>query len=177
MTTTGGAADYCGDGSVVEHGHPQDEDGIPMNNAAEVSLDSLRDTYAMHTLFRRELSLAPGLVRGVADEDADRARVICEHLDLVITSLTGYHESRHDCGCLGREVPGRVTRPAEGDHARLHQVLDLVMTLARTWRASAAALDAKPLAVSIEQLALLLNDYMARLEEAILWPRTASVAS
>jgi hypothetical protein len=148
-----------------------------MDNVADVSLDRLRDTYAMHTLFRRELSLAPGLVRGIADEDAARTRIVCEHLDLVITSLTGYHESRHDCDCLGRETPGHVARPADGDHARLRQVLDLVTSLVRAWQASAAALDAKPLAVALEQLALQLNDYMARLEEAMLWPRTASVAS
>jgi hypothetical protein len=148
-----------------------------MDTTADVSLDSLRDTYAMHTLFRRELSLAPGLVRGIADEDAARTRLVCEHLDLVITSLTGYHQTRHDCGCFSPDDHGHLTRPAEGDHARLHQVLDLVRTLVRTWRASAATLDAKPLAIALEQLALLLNDYMARLEEAILWPRTASVAS
>jgi hypothetical protein len=148
-----------------------------MDKAADVSLDGLRDTYAVHTLFRRELSLAPGLVRGIADEDAARTRLVCENLDLVIALPTGYHESRHDCGCRGREDPGHVTRLAEGEHDRLHQVLDHVTTLMRAWRASAAALDAKPLAVTLEQLASLLNDYMARREEAILWPRTASVAS
>jgi hypothetical protein len=148
-----------------------------MGKAADVSLDGLRDTYAVHTLFRRELSLAPGLVRSIAGEDAARTRLVCEHLHLVITFLTGYHESRHDCGCLGHENPGHVARPAEGEHARLRQVLDHVTTLMRVWRASAATLDAKPLAVALEQLALLLNDYMARWEEAILWPRTASVAS
>jgi hypothetical protein len=148
-----------------------------MDKAADVSLDGLRDTYAVHTLFRRELGLAPGLVRDITGEDAARTRLVCEHLDLVITFLTGYHESRHDCGCLSHEDPGHVTRPAEGEHARLHQVLDHVTTLMRAWRASAAALDAKPLAIALEQLALLLNDYMARREEAILWPRTASAAS
>jgi hypothetical protein len=150
---------------------------MAMDQAADVSLHSLRDTYAVHTLLRRELSLAPGLVRGIADEDAARTQLVCDHLDLIITFLAGYHESRHDCGCLGREDPCHVTRPAEAGHPGLRQALDDVTMLMGAWRLSAAALDAKPFAVALEQLALLLNDYMARREEAILWPRTASVAS
>jgi hypothetical protein len=135
-----------------------------MDKAADASLDGLRDMYAVHTLFRRELSLAPGLVRGIADEDAVRTRRACEHLDLVITLLTGYHKSQPAAG-------------EHAEHARLHRVLDHVTTLVRAWRGSGAALDAKRLAVALEQLALLLNDYLARQEEAILWPRTASVAT
>ena len=140
----------------------------------------LRDMYATHTLFRREFGLAAGLVRDVTEEDTRRTRLACEHLDLIMTLLTTHHHSHDACERPSPAYPGQpgvAARPAEAEHASLHRLIDHICALIEAWRSSASSFDAKPLAAALEQLALLLNDHMARREEAILWPRTASLAS
>ena len=76
-----------------------------------------------------------------------------------------------------REVRHVRLEHAEAEHARLHQLTDHITALIHQWRTSASSLHAKQLAAALEQLTLLLNDRMARREETILWPRTASLAS
>jgi hypothetical protein len=150
-----------------------------MDNEADEAL-SLRDMYATHTLFRREFALAPRLVRDVTEEDPYRARLVCEHLDLIMTLLMTHHQAQDTCDWPTPPDPGQpgtVIRLAEPEHARLHQLTDHTTTLIHQWRTSASSLHAKQLAAALEQLTLLLNDRMARHEETILWPRTASLAS
>jgi Hemerythrin HHE cation binding domain len=149
-----------------------------MDKEADEALN-LRDMYATHTLFRREFALAPRLVRDITEEDPRRARLVCEHLDLIMTLLMIHHQGQDTCDWPSPPEPGQpaVTRLAEPEHARLHQLTDHITTLIHQWRTSASTLHAKQLAAALEQLTLLINDRMARQEETILWPRTASLAS
>jgi hypothetical protein len=149
-----------------------------MDKEADEALN-LRDMYATHTLFRREFALAPRLVRNVTDEDPRRTQLICEHLDLIMTLLTTHHQAQDTCDWPSPPDPAQpaLTRPAEAEHARLHHLTDHTTTLIHQWRTSASSLHAKQLAAALEQLTLLINDRMARREETILWPRTASLAS
>ena len=151
-----------------------------MDKEADEALGSLRDMYATHTLLRREFGLAPGLVRDVAEEDARRVGLVCEHLDLIMTLLTIHHQSQDACELSSPPDPGRsgtVVRLTEGEHGRLHRAIDHASTLIEAWRTSASSMDSKPLAAALEYLTLVLNDHMTRREERILWPRTASLAS
>ena len=151
-----------------------------MDKEADEALGSLRDMYATHTLLRREFGLAPGLVRDVAEEDARRVGLVCEHLDLIMTLLTIHHQSQDACELSSPPDPGRsgtVVRLTEGEHGRLHRAIDHASTLIEAWRTSASSMDSKPLAAALEYLTLVLNDHMTRREEKILWPRTASLAS
>jgi hypothetical protein len=141
-----------------------------MDTAANMPAADLRDMYAMHTLFRREFGLAPDLVRDVRDEDADGARAVCEHLDLMLRLLMIHHERQEAC----RQTRS-VVRLVRGQHARLHAVYDEIGTLMKAWHGSASEIDAKSLAHALRKFASLLNDYMALREEQILWPRTASL--
>jgi hypothetical protein len=140
---------------------------------------NLRDMYATHTLFRREFALAPRLVRDVTEEDPPRTRLVCEHLDLIMTLLITHHQAQDTCDWPSPPDPGQpaVTRRTEAEHTTLHQLTDHITTLIHQWSASASNLHAKQLAAALEQLTLLINDRMARREETILWPRTASLAS
>ena len=151
-----------------------------MDKEADEALGSLRDMYATHTLLRREFGLAPGLVRDVAEEDARRVGLVCEHLDLIMTLLMIHHQSQDACELSSPPDPGRsgtVVRLTEGEHGRLHRAIDHASTLIEAWRTSASSMDSKPLAAALEYLTLVLNDHMTRREEKILWPRTASLAS
>jgi hypothetical protein len=122
-----------------------------------MSTDELRDMYALHTLFRREFGLAPVLVRELGEGDAVDATVVCQHIDLMLRLLMSHH--------------------VNGEYPELHAARDEVALLMRFWCASASALDAKPLAVALEGLSSLVNQLMARREEAILWPRTAALSA
>ena len=66
---------------------------------AETRTAPLTDTRIMpviHTLFRRELRLASGLLRGVAEGDTARAAVVADHLALVDEVLHHHHSAdRH----------------------------------------------------------------------------------
>jgi hypothetical protein len=127
-----------------------------VDQSADDELTRLRDMCALHTLFRRELALAPGLVRGAAAADGGRrVRRICGHLDLVLSLLALYRQRAGDCP--------RVRHAA--DHAAAQ---------VDTWRTSSSELHAKQLAGALEQLALILNDYLADREEVVLWPRAAA---
>ena len=148
-----------------------------MDNEADEALN-LRDMYATHTLFRREFALAPRVVRDVTEEDPRRAHLVCEHLDLIMTLLITHHQGQDTCDWPSPAQPRRrLTGPPDTEHATLHQLTDHITTLIHQWRTTASSLHAKQLAAALEQLTLLLNDRMARQEETILWPRTASLAS
>jgi hypothetical protein len=154
-----------------------------MDTAANMAADDLRDMYAMHTLFRREFGLAPSLVCDVSEEDADQARAVCEHIDLMLRLLMIHHERQEACRRFhrsGHDQDGHgqtrsVVRLFKGQHAKLHAVYDEIGALMKAWRASASEIDAKSLAIALKRFAFLLNDYMALREEQILWPRTASL--
>ena len=86
----------------------------------------------VHDMFRREFALMPGLVRGVAAGDRDRAQIIGDHIacpDAVAWGpLIDQHAGRgaagdvdrgerHRIGLEGGQGP-RIT----GDHATAHRV-------------------------------------------------------
>ncbi|HTU74373.1 MAG TPA: hypothetical protein VMG38_12720, partial [Trebonia sp.] len=50
-----------------------------------------QDMYALHTMFRREFALLPGLVRGVAAKDEERARAVADHVRLLTLILHNHH--------------------------------------------------------------------------------------
>jgi hypothetical protein len=60
---------------------------------AETSLLDTREMIVVHSLFRRELRLAGGLVRRVPPADRARATVVAAHLDLVERVLSSHHTS------------------------------------------------------------------------------------
>jgi hemerythrin-like domain-containing protein len=55
-----------------------------------------REMFMVHAIFRRELGLAPALVRGVAPGDRERAAVVAEHIQGVNTVLHHHHASEDE---------------------------------------------------------------------------------
>jgi hypothetical protein len=137
----------------------------------------LRDMVASHTLFRREFSLAAGLVAAVADADEGRVRLACDHLDTILTLLTLHHRSIESCQWQDADPDpgGRVVRLVDGEHTAFHRLVGRARTLTATWRAGAGVAAAAPLAAVLRELTALISDQMARREEAVLWPRAAAV--
>jgi hypothetical protein len=104
----------------------------------------LLDTSEMlvvHTMFRRELGLAGGLVRGVPAGDRRRAAVVAAHLDLVETVLHHHHssEDRLLWPRLLERVPGElapVVELMETQHERVDQLLGAIAVSRPAWAAA-----------------------------------------
>jgi hypothetical protein len=148
----------------------------PVGAAVEAAADELRDMYAVHTLFRREFGLAPGLVLGAAEGDAGQAGAVCEHVGMMLRLLVIHHEREGWCRGWGGPGGGGGGAVALGRHARLHEACDEVSGLMRAWRASAGGRDARSLALALERFAALCSEHLALREEQVLWPRAASLS-
>jgi hypothetical protein len=151
-----------------------------MDTAIGTPAADIRDMYAIHTLFRREFGLTPGLIRDVDDGDTERSGVLYEHIDLILRLLELYDEEHNDCPRFRAPSPGRGgIAPVvllDGRHTGLHAVLDEISVLLPAWRATAAVAQAASLAAALERLAAVLDAHMTWEEEKVLWPHSASLA-
>ena len=85
----------------------------------------------IHRVFRREFAQIPRLVRGVRDGDTSRARLVADHLGLIVAGLHMHHTGE-DAGLwpllLDRAAPS--TALVETMQEQLHRVDELVAQLA-----------------------------------------------
>ena len=75
-------------------------------------LADARDMFAVHTMFRREFGLMPGLVRAVAPGDKQRTMLVADHVALVSKVLDLHHsgEDKHIWPRLRERSTGRSPR-------------------------------------------------------------------
>jgi Hemerythrin HHE cation binding domain len=97
-----------------------------------------REMLVVHSLFRRELRLASGLVRGVGRGDARRAAVVSAHLQLVEDVLHHHHTSEDDLlwpKLLDRvpEEIAPVVRLMEAQHEQVDGLLARIGELRPRW--------------------------------------------
>jgi hemerythrin-like domain-containing protein len=64
-----------------------------MSNSDAQPLFDGREMFMVHAVFRRELGLAPRTVRGVADGDVERARLVTGHVQGIVHMLHHHHEA------------------------------------------------------------------------------------
>jgi hemerythrin-like domain-containing protein len=122
--------------------------------------EQLTDTSEMlvvHSLFRRELRLASGLVRGVARGDSRRAAVVAAHLQLVEDVLHHHHTSEDDLlwPKLLQRVPveiAPVVRLMEAQHQQVDGLLARIAVLRPEWAQSPTAERATELAGLYDEL-------------------------
>ena len=133
-----------------------------------------RDMYTVHAMFRREFALLPGLVRGVADEDAERARVVGDHVRLVNTVL--YHHHHAEDLVLWPRIRQRASRDIdpvvqllEGQHHRLDLIIEELNRRLDSWMGGADGAEREELAAVLRRLAAGLYEHMG-LEEKLALP-------
>lgn len=133
-----------------------------------------RDMYTVHAMFRREFALLPGLARGVADGDVERARVVSDHIRLVNTILY-YHHHAEDAVLwpLIRQRASRDIDPVvlllEGQHHGLDLLIEELGGRLDSWVASADSAEGAELAAVLQRLAAGLYEHMG-LEEKLALP-------
>ncbi len=136
-------------------------------------LADVRDMYMAHTMFRRELGLAPALIRGVAAGDLERATIVADHLDLVDTVLHHHHEAE-DAHLWARltERAGEAAEPVvqamEQQHSALDELLSEVRAGLVPWRETADPTRGAALADVVTRLHERLVDHLAVEEEQAL---------
>ena len=133
-------------------------------------LADVRDMYAVHAVLRRELGLAADLVRDVAAGDSERARVVGDHIEMMLTVLHTHHggEDAHLWSRLLERAPKEVApivHTMESQHHGIEVVQAEIGTHLKTWRSSGDAEAGAQLAATLERLTLLLKEHLGLEEE------------
>jgi hemerythrin-like domain-containing protein len=132
-------------------------------------LADVRDMYMAHTMFRREIGLAPALIRGVADGDVERAAVVADHVELIETMLHHHHSSEDEH--LWHRLLERagadakpVVRVMEEQHEAINTLVSEVRAGLTEWRGTADLSRAATLAETTTRLHERLVEHL-RVEE------------
>ncbi|RKN27326.1 hemerythrin domain-containing protein [Micromonospora musae] len=131
----------------------------------------IRDMFMAHTMLRREFSLLPQLVRGVAAGDTRRAAVVAEHAELLCNILHRHHEGEdlelwprlHERAGAAAEA---IVATMEAQHHAIEEAHAEVVGLLPGWRSTAQG--GTELADALERLRVALIEHMAMEETEIL---------
>jgi hemerythrin-like domain-containing protein len=132
------------------------------------------DMYMVHDVFRREITLEPELVRGVAAGDVERAETIARHIELVHDMLHHHHSTEdahvwpklHERG--GADVEA-IVHVMENQHRNVDALNSEITVSLATWRTNADPAVGVFLADKLAELSRVLREHLV-LEEAEVLP-------
>ena len=131
-----------------------------------------RDMVVVHDVFRRLFGDYPVLIRGVADGDTARARVLCDAVAELTTALAHHHTTEDERlwpVLLDRlDAEQAVVLRAEEQHERVHELLELVQVQLVPFRVSARVSDRDAVAATLGDLDAVLREHMADEERYVL---------
>jgi hemerythrin-like domain-containing protein len=136
-------------------------------------LADVRDMYMAHIMFRREIGLAPALIRAVAGEDVERAAIVADHIQLVDTVLHHHHEAEDEhlwprlLERAGADAEP-VVRVMEEQHGAIGTLLGRLRAELAQWREDADPTRGIALAETVSLLHELLVEHLAVEEEKAL---------
>jgi hypothetical protein len=133
-------------------------------------LADTRDMLAVHTMFRREFGLSPGLVRAVAADDLPRNTLVAHHIALLAALLKDHHacEDKYLWPRLrvrGTQETASIAHLMEGQHEAIHHGLLQVTDALECWREDVSGRARDALADTIAQLLPLMREHLAAEEE------------
>ena len=133
----------------------------------------VREMYMVHAMLRREFALMPGLVRGVAPGDRERARIVGDHLGFVQGILHQHHRSEdvHLWPKLlerGPEEIDPIVHRMETQHQAIDTGLAEVDAAVAAWRDDAAPEHGGELADALDRLLPVLVEHLDTEEERVL---------
>ena len=132
-----------------------------------------REMLVVHSLFRRELRLAGGLVRRVPAGDVRRAAVVAAHLDLVEQVLHHHHTSEDELlwplllHRVAEEI-APVVRLMEAQHAQVDALLGRIAAARPAWAQDPAPARGEGLADVYDQLYAGLAEHLEAEETRVL---------
>ncbi len=136
-----------------------------------------REMNVVHSFFQRELRLAGGLIRRVAPGDAQRARVVGDHLEFVERSLHHHHTAEDDLlwPLLLERVPedlAPIVHLMEAQHEQVDSLLSHIGPLRQRWQTSADSAQGRELSSLYDELSVGLGEHLDA-EETRLLPLVA----
>jgi hypothetical protein len=135
-------------------------------------LADARDMFAVHTMFRREFGLMPGLVRAVTVGDTRRVRLVADHVALVSGVLNVHHsaEDKHIWPLLRDRCPEEcapLVDVMENQHHAIDTRLLQATKAAQAWRDSASAGARDALADAVDRLIPVTTEHLALEEKRV----------
>jgi hemerythrin-like domain-containing protein len=126
----------------------------------------------VHDVFRREFALMPGLVRGVAAGDLDRAQIIGDHIQGATSVLHTHHVLEDDnvwpllldrCG----ESVATLVELMEGQHHQIATLIPQVDEALSVWRDGPTVESRQALVDVFDRLIPALKDHLRTEEERV----------
>jgi hypothetical protein len=140
---------------------------------ADRPLTDTREMLVVHSLFRRELRFAGGLVRQVPAGDTGRAAAVAAHLELVESVLHHHHTSEDDL--LWPKLLTRVAAELapvvelmEAQHQQVDGLLERIGTLRPAWASAPTATTGEELGGLYDQLYAGLAEHLDAEETRVL---------
>ncbi|MBM0278492.1 hemerythrin domain-containing protein [Micromonospora tarensis] len=146
-----------------------------MNQNHREAMADVRDMYMAHTMFRREFSLLPQLVRDVTPGDTTRAEVVGAHAEMLCSILHLHLHLHHEGEDLllwprltqrGGAQAAAIVPIMEEQHHAIEKAHAAVLALLPQWRRTGHG--GGQLAAEFEQLRSALIEHMALEESEIL---------
>ena len=125
-----------------------------------------------HDVFRREFALVPGLVRGVAAGDRDRAQIIGDHIQGATSVLHTHHVLEDDnVWPLLLDRCGKSVAPLvelmEGQHHQIATLIPQVDEALSVWRDNPTAESRQALVDVLDRLIPALKEHLSTEEERV----------
>lgn len=133
----------------------------------------VREMFVVHTAFRRDFRLAPGLVRSVPAGDRVRARLVAEHLTMVTAMLHHHHTGEDELlwPLLLERVPEQlapIVELMEAQHAGVHRLIEQFPGRVAAFTERVDDESREQLAELFEQLYAVLDEHLAAEEQRLL---------
>lgn len=135
-----------------------------------VSADT-REMYMIHTVFRRECGLMPGLVRDARDGDHERIQIVTDHICFITSLLSHHHhaEDKHLWPRLlarGSEEIAPIVHVMERQHENIDRATKEVEDVVLRWHSGEASKQS--LVDALIQIVPILDEHMTTEETQIL---------
>jgi hemerythrin-like domain-containing protein len=132
----------------------------------------IQQMVVIHRVFRREFGLLPALIRGVADDDVERAKVVADHATHLLRFVHVHHSGEDEFlwpVLLERvEVEADLIRRMEDQHLHVAALLPRAQEQLPGWAAQPSPERGEELAATFEDIASVLGEHLGEEEKQIL---------
>lgn len=129
------------------------------------------DMFLIHEVFRKQLSAAPALIRGVVNGDSARSRIVSRHVAFLLAALHHHHMAEDDVlwpKLLARvpEQKAVVARMAAAHHT-IANTAERIQTELSSWVCKPESTTTERLAATVDELSSLVDEHLTDEEVAI----------
>lgn len=140
------------------------------NTAADRPL--IQQMVVIHRVFRREFGLLPGLIRAVAADDVERAKVVADHATGLLRFVHVHHGGEDEWlwpVLLERvELEAELIHRMEGQHLKVAELIPRAEEQLSGWAAHPSSDRGEELAKTFENIAVVLDEHLDEEEAHIL---------